>query len=735
MAYLDRLVVGQFEGKRFSIPATVYARPLELFSGKAISRQAIIKELETLDYANATQVHHPGEYKQSANTIELFVRPFSFWDGKQKALHLRLFFSSGTLTKLIEIASGDTLDLVRLDPVKIGGIYPNHGEDRALIRLKQAPEHLVNALIAIEDKRFYQHYGVDPKAILRALTTIVSGKRIQGGSTITQQLVKNFFLTPERSIQRKINEMIMAVLLELHYDKHDILETYLNEVYFGQDRNRAIHGAGLASQFFFSRSVEHLELHQSALLVGLLKGPAYYNPRKHPKRAQTRRNLVLEAMHEQGLINDYDFNKAKQKAVHISALPNRGQSPYPAFMDLVIRQLKRDYRESDLRSEGLQIFTSLDPSIQASAEYNIRQQLNRLEHGYSLAKDHLQAAFIIANVHDGEIQALIGDRNTHYQGFNRALDASRQIGSLIKPAIYLTALEKTDQYHLASTLDDSPFTWKEPGIEDWQPENYSHDFYGNVALWKALASSYNVSAARLGTTIGVDSVMRTVQKLGIRKSLPNYASGLLGTVHLSPYEVTQMYHTIANDGFHSPLKAIREVVNQQGEPLRRYPVVVSPAISRDSNTLVVAGLQKVVSHGTAKYLQQHMPNKLALAGKTGTTDKLRDSWFAGFSGNKVAVAWIGNDDNLSIKLSGATGALKLWSAVMQPLTLEPVAQASSENIEWLGVDKDSGFLTSEDCHTSLALPFIKGSVDNKVQYCGRQKQSKIKSWIKGLFGD
>lgn len=734
LVYLDRLVVSQFEGKRFALPATVYARPLELFSGKEISLEKIIFELETLNYSLSSQVHYPGEYKTKSNTIELVSRPFTFWDGPQAGEHIRIFFDDNHILKILDIETNQQIDLLRLDPVKIGGIYPNHGEDRELIRLQQVPQHVVDALIAIEDKRFYEHFGVDPKAIARAATTLFGGSRIQGGSTITQQLVKNFFLTPERTIQRKVKEMLMAFLLELHYEKDDILETYLNEVYFGQDRNRAIHGLGLASQFFFSRSVEHIELHQAALLVGLLKGPAYYNPRKHPERSQTRRNLVLSAMHEQGKISTKDLELAINKKIFVSPKPNRGQSPYPAFMDLVVRQLKRDYREEDLRSEGLKVFTSLNPQTQNIAEKHTKRQLTQLENNLGLSKNHLQTAFIIANIHDGEIQALIGDRNTQYQGFNRALDASRQIGSLIKPAIYLTALEKDERYHLASVLDDSPFIWKEPGIEDWQPQNYNREFYGDVALWKALANSYNVSASRLGTELGVDSVMNTAHRLGIEKSLPNFASGLLGTVQLTPYEVAQMYHTIANDGFLSPLKAIRAVVTQEGSPLKRYPLKVAPAVSRDTNILLVSALQRAVSHGTAKSLNHYVDKSIAVAGKTGTTDKLRDSWFAGFSGDSIAVAWVGNDQNKTIKLTGSTGALKIWGQVMSDMPLKPIEQALPESIELLGVDAKTGFLTTENCVLSVALPFKKGSVDADTPFCGRQKQSKIKSWFKGLFG-
>ncbi len=546
-------------------------------------------------------------------------------------------------------------------------------------------------------------------------------------------MVKNFYLTQERTIRRKLKEMMMAVLLELHYGKDEILETYLNEVYFGQDRNRAIHGFALASQFYFSRSIEHLSLHQAALLVGLLKGPAYYNPRKHPKRAKKRRDIVLRALRDQNYISKDAYRTATNSTIAITTLLDRGQSRYPAFMDLVIRQLKRDYRESDLRSEGLRIFTSLDPFTQNIAEQALTTKLSRLEKNRGLSNGHLQGSVVIAKVPDGEISAVVGDRNPRYQGFNRALDASRQIGSLIKPAIYLTALSQTQHYHLATPLNDEAFTWQENGIEDWQPQNYDKKFHGEVPLWLALAKSYNVSAARLGTELGVKNVMHTVHRLGVEKPLPDYASGLLGTVHLSPYEVTQMYHTIANGGFHTPFRAIRDVTTMDGTPLNRYNLNVTPAVGAEPNYLLVKGLQQVVQRGTAAGLKRLIPESLNAAGKTGTTDNLRDSWFAGFTGDKVAVVWIGNDKNKSVQLTGASGALNVWGEIIRQLPSQAVNMPTPEAIEYLGVDTTTGLLSSRNCHHTHALPFHEDSITERSNYCGRKSTNRIKSWFKDIF--
>ncbi len=733
VGYLDRVVVSQFEGKRFSLPARVYARPLELHADKVITLQQLSFELQQLNYARTAQLTAPGQFKSSSQRFSIFVRPFIFWDGEQRAQQIHVGFRGNRITTISDANTGDIIDLVRLDPIRIGGIYPNQGEDRTLVRLEQVPRFLVDALVATEDKRFYKHYGVDPKAVLRAFTTLFTGQRVQGGSTLTQQLVKNFYLTQERTIRRKLKEMIMAVLLELHYEKDEILETYLNEVYFGQDRNRAIHGFALASQFYFSRNIEHIALDQAAILVGLLKGPAYYNPRKHPKRAKKRRDIVLKALADQHYIDTKTYTTATQSNIAISKLPDRGQSRYPAFMDLVIRQLKRDYRESDLRSEGLRIFTSLDPFTQNIAETALTQKLSRLEKDRGLTTGHLQGSVVIAKIPDGEVAAVVGDRKPRYQGFNRALDASRQIGSLIKPAIYLTALSQPQNYHLATPLNDDAFTWQENGIEDWQPQNYDKKFHGEVPLWLALAKSYNVSAARLGAELGINNVMNTVHRLGIDKSLPNYASGLLGTVHLSPYEVTQMYHTIANGGFHTPFRAIRDVTTTDGAPLNRYNLNVTPAVAAEPNYLLVKGLQEVVQRGTAASLKHLVPKSLNAAGKTGTTDNLRDSWFAGFTGDKVAVVWIGNDKNKSVQLTGASGALKVWGEIIRQLPSQAVNIPTPEAIEYLGVDNKTGLLSSQNCHNTHVLPFHQDSVTERSNYCGRKSTNRIKSWFKGIF--
>lgn len=733
--YLDHVVRDQFEGKRFALPARVYARPLELYVGLPLQPRHLQAELDMLGYARLRQPTSAGEYWQQNGEFIINVRPFDFWDGPQPDQRIRAVFRDGSLARLTDATSGAPLDLVRLDPVPIGGIYPGKNEDRQLIRLEQAPQDLVNALLAVEDQRFYSHHGVDPRGLARAVVATLSGQGVQGGSTITQQLVKNFFLTPERTLQRKATEMLMALLLELHYEKNDILETYLNEVYFGQDRTRAIHGVGLASQFYFNRNVEQLELHQSALLVAMLKGPSSYNPRQNPERALERRNLVLGEMRRQNMISQATYETTVQRPLDVSAKPNVGLSRYPAFLDLVLQQLRRDYDEQDLRTEGLRIFTTLDPTVQKTAEETLSTRLQALEAARGLPANTLEGAVIVTDRQTGEVQAVVGGRRARYEGFNRALDAQRQVGSLIKPAIYLTALEKPERYTLATLLDDGELVWQEPGMAPWKPNNYDNEFHGQVPLWRAFAKSYNVAAVRLGLELGVDQVADTARRLGVEKDIPEYASTLLGTINLTPLEVTQMYQTIATGGFRTPLRAIREVLTVDGDPLRRYGLSVDQAVQPAPAHLLATGLQQVVREGTGRGLDRYLPASLNVAGKTGTTDDLRDSWFAGFTGDRVAVVWVGNDANQNTGLTGATGAMTVWGSMLAQLDPRPLVLQPVDGLEYVAVDPTSGAGTGEGCASALKLPFIAGSLPPVEIQCGTAGStgSKIKRWFQGLF--
>ena len=736
--YLDWRVTEEFSGRRWALPARVYARALELFPGARLTPTQLTQELQLLGYKEGLDGDEPARFERRGDVIELVTRAFPFWDGAQPARALRLAFRGGRVETLHERGNDFPVDLARLDPLPIGGIYPAHNQDRVLVKFDEVPRDLVNALLAIEDRQFYSHIGVDPRGVARAAVATLSGKGVQGGSTLTQQLVKNFYLTPERTLKRKVTEMVMALLLELHYDKQEILEAYVNEIYLGQDRNRAIHGFGLAAFHYFGRPLPRLTLAEAALLVGMVKGPALYDPHRHPQRALERRNLVLAEMRELGYINPEQFLRAKATSLGVAEKPGVGTSPHPAFLDLVRRQLRQDYDDSDLRSEGLKIFTTLDPHVQRAAERALVTRLASLDAARK-GTPPLEGAIVVTSTGNGEVQALVGGRDVRYEGFNRALDAHRPVGSLLKPAIYLTALAEPARYTLVTPLLDERFVWKSRGAEDWEPRNYDRKLHGRVPLRTALAESYNVSSARLGTELGIERVLDTVRRLGVERPLPPFAATLLGAADLTPLEVTRLYQTIASGGFRVPPRAIREVLTADGQPLKRYGLSVEQAFEPAPVYLLTAALQGVVRDGTAQGLKQYVSPELNVAGKTGTTDELRDAWFAGFTGDRLAVVWLGYDDNRPSRLTGASGAMPVWGDLMAPLAHEPLLLPQPENIELVAVDPQTGLRAGAGCANAVELPFITGSAPAARAPCAAppapvpSAEKKSKSWWQRLF--
>ncbi len=713
--YLDVTIRDAFNGRKFALPARVYGRALEVYPGLKLTSGQFAEELQALGFHERPEPNEAATYKFTLNGLEFTTRDFVFWDGPQATQHLRVEFADGKVKLLQQRGSTDLdLPILRIEPPVIGGIYPGHNEDRALLRLDQVPKPLIDSLIAVEDRKFFTHWGIDTRGIARALLKTISGQRIEGGSTLTQQLVKNFFLTSERTLTRKGTEVLMALLLEMHYSKEEILETYLNEIFLGQDGSRAIHGFGLASYFYFDRPLDRLELHEIAMLVGMVKGPGVYDPRKKPERALQRRNIVLQEMAQLKSITQTQFIAARQKPLGVVHRAPAGTSPYPAFLQLIHRQLQRDYREEDLRSEGLRIFTTLDPRTQRHAEEALSQRLVQIEKAHRIPANTLEGAVVISSTQTGEVQALVGGREARYAGYNRAIDAQRQIGSLAKPIVYLTALENPNRYTLLTPLDDSPLVWSQRGTSDWKPQNYDHQFHGNVQLRTALAHSYNVSTARLGIELGMDRILDKLPKFGIERRPPPFASSLLGAYELSPIEVAQLYQTFADGGFRTPLRAIREIVTAEGKPLQRYPLNVEPVAAPAPVYLLTAALQGVVREGTAQSLTNWLPAEMNVAGKTGTTDDLRDSWFAGYTGDLVAVVWVGRDDNKSSGLTGASGAMTVWGEMMKSIQPEPLLPTVPEDIELVTIDPASGLRYNGECKTALLLPFIKGSAPTEV---------------------
>ncbi|MBZ0335784.1 penicillin-binding protein 1B [Marinobacter sp. AL4B] len=727
MVYLDAVVTSRFEGRRFEVPSRVYARPLELYDGASVSASGLARELELAGYRAGDGVKL-GTYRRNGGRFVISARGFVFPDGEEPRRRISLVVS-GDKVRSFSVVAGPKSPIVRLEPAQIGGIYPAHREDRVLVQLEEVPELLPSTLMAVEDREFYSHFGLAPLSIARAmLVNIKAGRVVQGGSTLTQQLVKNFFLTREQTLLRKGNEALMSILLELHYEKDDILETYLNEVYLGQAGMRSIHGFGLASQFYFGERLKDLAPHQMALLVGMVKGPSYYNPRRHPKRATARRNLVLDEMAEAGLLTEQEAKTVKAKPLGVSGKPSFTDNRYPAYIDLVRRHLARDYQEEDLQSEGLRIFTTLDPAVQHASEASVSKTLPKLP-----GSDELEAALVVTAKDTGEVLALVGGKDPSFAGFNRAVDARRPMGSLIKPFVYLAALEQAERYTLITPVKDQAFTLEFDDGKLWQPRNFDKQERGEVPLHRALSKSYNLPAVRVGLDVGIPKVQEKLRAFGITSPISDYPSMLLGSVNLAPVDVAQLYQGLATSGFNTPLRTIREVTDADNEPLSRYNLKVDQVADPAAVHLVQYAMQETMQEGTGRSAYYTLPDQLTLAGKTGTTDDGRDAWFAGFSGDLLAVAWVGRDDNGSTSLTGASGALPIWSTMMAQIPQHGFSPVMPDGVQYHWVDTEANALTGEGCQNARLIPFVAGSEPDTHTGCNGDFGGQIRSWFEGLF--
>jgi penicillin-binding protein 1B len=733
---LDKEVRSRFAGARWALPAQVYAAPLELYPGETLSAEALRHELERLGYRQVVTPEGPGTFAVTRDRALIHTRAFDFWDGPQPESALALSINGAGISAVNDASTGKTRDIVRLDPMLIGSIYPSQGEDRVLVKLSDVPELLPKGLIAVEDHSFYSHYGISPKAIFRAsFANLKAGHVVQGGSTLTQQLVKNFFLSSQQTWRRKFNEVFMSFLLEAHFDKNEILEAYLNEVHLGQDGNRAVHGFGLGAQFYFNKPLNELRSHEIALLVGLVKGPSFYNPRRNEARALERRNLVLQIFQEEGLIDQAEYKSAIGRSLGL-ANKGKGTDRYPAFVDMVKRQLKGQYQEADLTNEGLRIFTTLDPRSQEALEKEITEGVPKLEKARHLPEGTLESAGVITSVEGGEVLAMVGGFETRYAGFNRALDSRRAIGSLAKPFLYLTALQQPDRFNLHSILPDEPVSVEAPGQKVWEPTNYDKQFHGPTPLYMALAQSYNLPTVYTGLQVGADKVLDTMHRAGYEGDAMAVPSIFLGAVNAAPVEVAQMYGTLAANGYQTPLTAIRDVQTLDGKPLARYPIKVKQTLPEGPVYLTTWAMQQVLKIGTARSAYNVISPSIALAGKTGTTDEMRDSWFAGFGADRVAVLWVGRDDYKPMGLTGASGALQIWSKVMRDINVRGLDNTPPAGIVMQLTDTASGLKADNQCTGAINVPYIAGHEPAEMAPCAGIFTPAIRApaeWLRGLF--
>lgn len=688
--YLDKEIRGRIEGKVWQLPAAVYGRMVNLEPGMPYSKTEMINLLEGTQYRQVDRITRPGEFSVQANSIELLRRPFDFPDAKEGQIRAQLIFQNNRLSDIKNLENKRSFGFFRLDPRLITMLQSPNGEQRLFVPRAGFPDLLVDTLLATEDRHFYKHDGISFLSIGRAfLANITAGHAVQGGSTLTQQLVKNLFLTNERSLERKAREAFMAVLMDARYSKDRILELYLNEVYLGQSGSDQIRGFPLASLYYFGRPVDELSLDQQALLVGMVKGASLYNPWRNPKLALERRNLVLRLLQNQKIIDQELYSMLSARPLGVQ--PKGGViSPQPAFMQMVRQELQQKLGDKVKDLSGVKIFTTLDPVSQDAAEKAVEEGVPLLRKKSGL-KD-IESAMVIVDRFTGEVRAMVGGAETQFAGFNRAMQARRQVGSLAKPATYMTALGQPDRFRLNTVLEDQPLTLKLSNGQTWSPKNDDRQFRGQVLLIDALARSMNVPTVNLGMAVGLDRITNTLVNLGIPKEmLSQMPSMLLGAMELTPMEVAQEFQTIASGGNKAPLSAVRSVIAEEGTVLyQSFPQAerVEPA---QAAYLTLYAMQQAVSAGTSRSLAVKFPN-LHLAAKTGTSNDLRDSWFAGIDGNQVAITWVGRDNNGPSKLWGSTGALALYSRYLENGTPLPLNLQVPEDISQMNVDSSGNFV-------------------------------------------
>ncbi|GAJ75339.1 LOW QUALITY PROTEIN: multimodular transpeptidase-transglycosylase [Vibrio sp. JCM 18905] len=726
--YLDSVVKERFEGQLFELPTVVYARILNLNPGENITIQELRNELDVLNYRKVSQPRYPGEYSSSSTRIDI-RRPFEFADGPEPDRHVMLHFSDSGLQRIQSLESRGDLGYLRLEPKMLGGMLEkDQDEQRLFLRRDQFPEILVDALLATEDRDFYQHDGgVSPLAIARAMVAnIKAGRTVQGGSTLTQQLAKNLFLTRDKTLWRKVREAYIALILDYRYSKDRILEAYLNEVYLGQSGGEAIHGFGLASRYYFGQPIQELRIDQLAMLVGMVKGPSYYNPIRYPpERTKERRDLVLRLLMQQNMLTSEQYEQAVSRSLDTQSKP-RIASRQPAYFQQLSIELKEKVGGERFKAEtGLRVFTSLDPVSQSKMEQAIAKKIPELA---KRGGKELEAAAVAVDRHSGEIRAMVGGKRVGYEGFNRALNASRPIGSLVKPAIYLTALEQPEKYNLARTLHDTPLSLKSSKGNVWTPRNYDRKYRGDVPLYIALAKSLNVPTVRLGMALGIPEVSDTLERLGVNKDeIRPVPSMFLGSFSLTPFEVAQMYQTLTNSGKRAKLTALRSVMDMEGNVLYQSLPRSSRAVDEQAAWLTTYAMkQGGVAQGTGRFLQSQF-GWAALAGKTGTSNDNRDSWFVGVDGREVTTIWLGRDDNKPVHLTGSSGALRVYAEYLKQRIPERLELPWPREITTLGFKPTSDGGLEMNCRSDYKLPVW----DKTGQI--KQQCEKKSNWLNSLF--
>ncbi|MFK2877316.1 penicillin-binding protein 1B [Rhodanobacter hydrolyticus] len=711
---LNKRVQERFNDLVFAVPTRVFARPLPLVAGEPMTAETLQLELTFAGYTQDSAGQVAGSWAMKGSHYTISSRGYAGPEGGELPKRIEVLLGRGVIASVRDLGNGKAIDLTHLDPARIATVYGADQVDRRIVHLADLPPLLVGGLQAVEDRDFKHNIGIDFSAILRAMfANLRAGHTVQGASTLTQQLVRNLFLSRQQTFKRKINEALMSMLLEMHYSKDRILEAYVNEVFLGQQGGQAVHGFAAAAEFYYGRQLRDLRPQEIAMLVGLVKGPSYYDPRRYPDRALTRRNLVLQEFVDTGLLTA-DQAKAAQ-ATPLGVIQD-GQLPhnrFPAFMQLVRQQITSDFDEDTLRAGNLSIFTTLDPAAQLYSEQAVDATMKSL----GKRADPIQAAGVVTDAHDGSVLAIVGSKFAGDQGFNRALDSQRPIGSTIKPFVYLVALTDPSRWNLATALDDSPISMRMQNGTLWEPHNDDNQSHGMVPMVEALAQSWNLASIRLGLAVGLPRIRGFLQSFGL-ENVNSGPSLLIGALDLSPLQVAQMYEYIASDGHALPLLAVRGVVDGNGNTIKRYEVKAGAGEYQPAVRLVTWAMQQVALYGTAHSLGDSSLASLHVAGKTGTSNDLRDSWFAGFTGDHLAVFWLGRDDNKPAHLFGATGALPVWRNLFAKLPTRPLPVTLGDGLQMAWINPADGKPTEPQCTGAKQVPVVAGSLPGDVEGCG-----------------
>jgi len=745
---LDREVAKRFEGPGWALPSKVYSDSAFVRTGQTVQAATLTDKLHRLGYLAVPGLpQEAGQFRFLGPDLDLILRPISIPDLQRPARIVRISLAQDRVESITDLETGTPLAQVEIEPELLAGFFQNAWAERRILRLAEIPPFQIQAILAAEDRRFYVHFGMDLRGIVRALwTNLREGRVVEGGSTITQQLARNFFLTQDRTWLRKFQEAVLAVLIERRYSKDRILEAYCNEIYMGQHGPVGIYGLGEASHFYFRREISRLHQAEMALLAGLIRAPNHLAPRDHPERALARRKQVLEGMAREGTLTSVTAKDLAGMPLGLRPPPPLAGKAAPYYADMILSELSKTFPPGALATQGLRIYTKLDVDLQRLAEATLEKGLRRIEAQHPRLKrptrlGPLQGAMVVVDPHSGAIKALVGGRSYADSQFNRITQARRQSGSLFKPVVYLTALESAGLpggVTPATMIEDAPtqVSYQEEGTTRvWGPQNDSRKFRGPVTVRTALERSLNTPVVKVAQEIGLSSVIKTARRLGLTTPMQPLPSLALGAFEVSPLEMAFAYAAIANSGLRWNPGAVEAVTGGDGAVLFRAAGPGDQVVAPPVAYLMTHMLEGVIDRGTGRGVRE-LGFTGPAAGKTGTTDEGRDAWFAGYTPDLLALVWVGNDDNAPLGLTGAAAALPIWTEFMRRAEAAGGGQSQETGfvpppgVTFQKIDPATGLLVNFTCPGGFTEAFIEGTAPTR--YCSEEKGFLLR-WLGRLL--